>query len=95
MSEQYELVEFREPALGPGQEFTGTQERRLGTFDDEQEAIAHGRIAWNDFRASGSDDVAWWVVRVPGESLARWIADSSAANERVLDLTTNTLVELT
>lgn len=95
MSDQYELIEFREPALQPGEAFTGTQERNLGTFEDEQEAIAQGRIAWDEFRASESHDVAWWVVRVPGESLARWIADSSAANERVLDLTTNTLVELT
>jgi hypothetical protein len=89
------LVEFREPALQPGEAFTGTQERNLGIFEDEQEAIAQGRTAWDEFRASESHDVAWWVVRVPGESLARWIADSSAANERVLDLTTNTLVELT
>lgn len=95
LSELYELIEFREPALRPGEPFPGTQERNLGTFEDEQEAIAQGRASWNAFRATGSDDVAWWVVRVPGESLARWIADSSAANERVLDLTTNTLVELT
>jgi hypothetical protein len=33
-------------------------------------------------------------VRVPGEGLARWIADGASHTERMLDLTTNTLVEV-
>lgn len=90
----FELVEFRESAFGSGHAFAGTRERELGTFDDERAAIAAGRVAWESFRGSGSNDVAWWVVRRPGETLARWIADSSSAREQVLDLTTNTLVEL-
>jgi len=38
--------------------------------------------------------VAWWIVRAPGESLARWIADAASPVERVLDLRTNELVEV-
>ena len=45
-------------------------------------------------RESGSHDVAWWVVRVPGETLARWIADGRSPVERVLDLRSNQLVEV-
>lgn len=92
--ENFELVEFRESAFESGHAFTGTSERQLGTFDDERAAIAAGRASWEAFRDGGSTDVAWWIVRRPGETLARWIADSSSANERVLDLTTNTLVEI-
>lgn len=84
----------RESAFEDGQAFSGTRERDLGTFADESAAIAARRAAWAAFQDSGSNDVAWWIVRRPGESLARWIADSSSANERVLDLTTNTLVEV-
>jgi len=91
---QYELVEFVEPAFQPGGTFLGTQERVLGLFDVEAEAIAAGRAAWTDFRQSGSADVAWWIVRVPGEVLARWIADSGSPVERVLNLRTNELVEV-
>ena len=92
--DSFELIEFREPAFEAGQAFAGTQERTVGTFADESDAIAAGRGAWAEFRDSGSTDVAWWIVRRPGETLARWIADSSSASEQVLDLRTNTLVEL-
>jgi hypothetical protein len=91
---EYELVEFVEPAFGEGGSFAGTIERVLGVYDVEADAIAAGRSAWNAFRASGSSDVAWWIVRAPGESLARWIADASSPVERVLDLRTNELVEV-
>ena len=57
------------------------------------EAIAVGRAAWEAHRAD-SHDVAWWLVKVPGESLARWIADSRSPLERVLDLNTQQLVEV-
>jgi hypothetical protein len=91
---QFETVQFVEPALEPGQRYTGPIETLLGSFDVEAEAIANGREAWIAHRGSDSHDVAWWIVRVPGESLARWIADSRSPVERVLDLTTNQLVEV-
>lgn len=91
----FELVEFREPPPVPGKPFPGTREALLATFGSEEEAIAAGREAWETFRASDTTrDVAWWIVRLPGESLARWIADSGSDIERVLDLTTNQLVEI-
>jgi hypothetical protein len=90
----FELVEFVEPAFGDGAHFGGTESQVLGAFETEAEAIAEGRVRWRAFRASGSADIAWWIVRVPGEDLARWIADGASPTERVLDLTTNTLVDL-
>ncbi len=90
----FEVIEFREPSPMPGQPFQGTVETQLGMFDSEAEAVAMGRQAWRAGRESGSRDVCWWIVRVPGESLARWIADVSSDREQVLDLTTNTLVPL-
>ena len=91
---QYELVQFVEPAFQSGGTFPGTQERGLGLFDVEAEAIEVGRAAWTAFRQTGSADVVWWIVRVPGEALARWIADGSSPVERVLNLRTNELVEV-
>ncbi len=91
---QYELVEFVEPAFREGGSFVGTQERVLGVFEVETEAIEVGRAAWTAFRQSGSSDVAWWIVRLPGEALARWIADGASPVERVLNLRTNELVEI-
>jgi hypothetical protein len=88
----YELVEFREPTLQPGQQFDGRFETVLGQYDEEEAAIEHGRIAWRAGRSSGSSDVVWWIVRVPGEQLARWLGDGHSEQEKVLDLTTNTLV---
>ncbi len=90
----YELVEFVEPAFQEGGSFVGTRERVLGVFELEPEAIATGRTAWSEFRQSGSTDVAWWIVRVSGEPLARWIADASSPVERVLDLRTNQLIDI-
>ena len=91
---EYELVEFVEPAFRDGEVFLGTQERTLGVYGVEALAIDAGRRAWSTFRDSGSQDVAWWIVRIPGETLARWIADGGSPVERVLDLRTNQLVEL-
>lgn len=91
---EYELVEFVEPAFREGGVFKGTLERTLGVFGVEALAIDTGRKAWRAFRESGSQDVAWWIVRIPGETLARWIADGGSPVERVLDLRTNQLVEL-
>jgi hypothetical protein len=36
--------------------------------------------------------VTWWIVRAPGEQLARWLADGGSDIEQVLDLTTNAMV---
>jgi hypothetical protein len=90
----YELVEFVEPAFGEGGTFRGTKERTLGVFGVEALAIEAERKAWRAFRESGSRDVAWWIVRIPVETLARWIADGGSPVERVLDLRKNQLVEL-
>ncbi len=91
---QFEAMQFVEPAFGPGESFSGTLETRLGFFTSETEAIDAARAAWEEHRAAGGQDVAWWIVRVPGESLAKWIADSHSSVERVLDLTSNQLVEV-
>jgi hypothetical protein len=90
----FTAMQFVEPALEPGQRYTGPQETLLGTFDNEGDAVAVGRAAWNEFKARDTADVAWWIVRANDEDLARWIADSRSQFERVLDLTTNQLVEL-
>lgn len=92
--ERFELVEFVEPAFGRGAHFGGTESQVVGVYATEVEAVEAGRQRWNAFRNSGSTDVAWWIVQVPGEELARWIADGASPVERVLDLSTNELVEV-
>lgn len=89
----FTAMQFVEPALEPGQRYTGPQETLLGSFQVESDAVAVARSAWQAFRERDSADVAWWVVRANDEELARWIADSRSQFERVLDLTTNQLVE--
>jgi hypothetical protein len=93
-TEVYEVTQFVEPALEPGQRYQGAEETSLGTFEVEVDAIAAGRAAWEAHRETDIADVAWWLVKVPGEPLARWIADSRSPYERVLDLTTQQLVEV-
>jgi len=88
----FEVIEYREPTPEPGRPFEGTLERVLGTFEIEADAISKGREAWRSARASETSDVMWWIVRVPGESLCRWIADRGNDQEQILDLTTNSLV---
>ena len=88
----FEVIEFCEPTPEPGRPFRGTQERVVGTFDLEADAIREGRNAWRAARASDTRDVMWWIVRVPGETLCRWIADRATDEEQILDLTTNNLV---
>ena len=90
----FTATEYREPALEPGMPYQGPIETLIGTFGDEPEAIRAARARWKEFRASDSRDVAWWIVRKQGEELARWIAESRSSIERVLDLTTNELVEV-
>jgi type II secretory pathway component PulM len=88
----YELVEFREPAPRPGEPYKGRTEAVLGSYESEHAAIEHGRTAWRLGRSDESTDVTWWIVRVPGEQLARWLADGGSDIEQVLDLTTNAMV---
>jgi len=88
----FELIAFLEPAPAPGEPFKGTIETQLGVFETEDAAVSEGRKVWNEARENPSADVRWWIVRVPGEQLARWLADASSPHEQVLDVTTNTLV---
>lgn len=88
----FEVVEFTESTPQPGHPFLGTQQRVLATFESEAEAIELARSEWHSGQASGTRDVMWWIVRVPGEELCRWIADRGSNEEQILDLTTNTLV---
>ncbi len=90
----YTATEYREPALEPGMAYQGPIETLIGSFNDERDAIAAARQMWREYRTSDSHDVAWWIVRKQGEGLARWIAESRSAVERVLDLRTNELVEV-
>ena len=90
----FEVVEFREPTPQEGRPFEGTQQTIVGTFEVEADAIVRGRTAWNEARTSGTNDVMWWIVRVPGETLCRWIADRGSEEEQILDLTTNSLIPL-
>lgn len=88
----FELVEFCEPSPQPGEAFAGTSETIIETFEVEADAITMGRATWKQARLTASPDVMWWIVRVPGESLARWIADKGSVDERILDLRTNELI---
>lgn len=90
----FEVVEFSEPVPEAGRPFEGTQQTTIGTFEVESDAIDCGRTAWSGARTSGTNDVMWWIVRVPGETLCRWIADRGSEEEQILDLTTNTLIPL-
>jgi hypothetical protein len=90
----FTATEFREPMPAPGRPYRGPEETLLGTFESEKEAIDVARARWRDHRAADSNEVAWWLVRRQGETLARWIAESRSDVERVLDLTTNELVEV-
>ncbi|MEE8485472.1 MAG: hypothetical protein V3S38_02805 [Acidimicrobiia bacterium] len=63
-------------------------------FDSESEAVELGRSAWRAGKESDTPDVMWWIVRVPGETLCRWIADRGSDDEQILDLTTNSLIPL-
>ncbi|HSR44576.1 MAG TPA: hypothetical protein VLT15_05005 [Acidimicrobiia bacterium] len=90
----FEAVEFVEIEEVVGRPNPTPSERVIGTFTDEREAVAAGRLAKQDFHAAGRSEYAWWVVRSPGAQLANWIADSSNNQEFVLDLRTGQLVEV-
>ena len=86
----YEAVESVEPKASHGAPIV---ERVISTTATEEEAIDIARAARETFIASGSTDYAWWIVREPGMTLARWIADSTSSKEFVLDLRSGELVE--
>ncbi|NHZ71007.1 MAG: hypothetical protein GWP18_05135 [Proteobacteria bacterium] len=90
----FELVAFCEPAPQQGQPFAGTSQTIIDTYDEESEAIERGRELWKQAQQEASPDVMWWIVRVPGETLARWIADKGSEDEQILDLRTNELVRV-
>lgn len=86
----FETVENIELRDRPG---SPVEERILGMPETEAEAIELGRAARQAFLESGRHDYAWWIVREPGMTLARWIADSTSSKEFALDLTSGVLVE--
>jgi hypothetical protein len=94
VGESFEVVQFIEPDFVPGVPYPGPEETVLGEFNTEADAVECGRKAWISYRERELSQVAWWIVRVPGESLARWIAESRNASERVLDLRTQQFVDL-
>ncbi len=90
----FEAVEFVEIQEVVGRPNPTPTESVIGTFADEQEAVAAGRLAKEEFHSAGRSEYAWWVVRSPGAQLANWIADSSNNQEFVLDLRTGQLIEV-
>lgn len=90
----FEVVEFRESSPQPGRPFKGSEQNVLGMFNSESEAIEQGRSAWRAGKESDTTDVMWWIVRGPGETLCRWIADRGSDDEQILDLTTNSVIPL-
>lgn len=85
----FEAVEFIDRKADPA---APPEERVLGTFVDETEAVDVARGAREGF--VHGEDYAWWLVRQSGARLARWIADSRSSKEFVLDLTSGELVEV-
>lgn len=90
----FEAVEFVEVEETPGHPNPTPQERIIGRFAEEQDAVAAGRSAKAEFQSAGRTEYAWWVVRNEGAQLANWIADSSNNQEFILDLRTGQLVEI-
>jgi hypothetical protein len=93
-TDSFEAMQYIEPDPLDAIKGLETEETCLGTFSKEDEAVGIARAAWKAYRDEGRDDVAWWLVRVPGESLARWIADSGSRTERVVDLRTGKLIDV-
>ena len=86
----YEAVHFieRHGMLEP-------DERVLGEYSEEIDAIQSARISRAGFMETESDNYAWWIVRKEGARLANFIADSKSDKEFVLDLGSGELVEFT
>lgn len=66
----------------------------IDEFGDEVTAVEAARRARQAFKATGSEDYAWWIVRKSGATLAEFIADSKSDKEFVLDMTSGQLVEV-
>lgn len=90
---RFEAVQFIEPDLVPGIPYQGPQQTKIGTYPSEEEAITVARAAWQEGRERFPKRVAWWIVRRPGEELARWIADSRSPTEKFVDLSSKALLE--
>jgi hypothetical protein len=91
--DRFEAVQFVEPDFVPGIRYEGPIQTRVGAYPTEEEAVAAARAAWQDGRAHFPKRVAWWIVRRPGEELARWIADSRSPQEKFVDLTSKALLD--
>lgn len=85
----FEAIEFIDRKARPG---APPEERQLGEFPIEADAVAVARQARDQF--NDVDDYAWWIVRQSGARLARWIADSRSTKEFALDLTSGELIEV-
>lgn len=85
----FEAVQFIEYRGQPEPE-----EKNLGEFEVEPDAVQAARAARAEFMDSKADEYAWWVVREVGARLANFIADSKSSKEFVLDLTSGELVEV-
>lgn len=85
----FEAVEFIDRKAHPT---APPEERVLGTYAEEADAVAVARAARAAFEQS--EDYAWWLVRQSGARLARWIADSRSVKEFVLDLRSGELIEV-
>jgi hypothetical protein len=91
---EFEAVQFVDPDPRNASDGLDTVETVIGVFGTEREAIETARRAWKAFKAAERSEVAWWLVRVPGETLARWLADSRSDYERVVDLRTGRLIDM-
>ena len=83
----FEIVQFVES--GPGDE---TLQTVVGESSSLERAIEIARQACRDFQGDGA--YAWWVVREPGQQLARWISDNKSHKEFTVDLRSGALVEI-
>lgn len=86
MFEAVQFIEYRD--------VPEPEEKNLGEFEDELDAVEVAREARQAFMETGADEYAWWVVRRVGARLANFIADSKSDKEFALDLTSGELVEV-
>ena len=72
---------------------TGTSlETVLGTFDTEEAAVSVARAAMTAY--GNRHEYAWWIVRIQGERIASWIADSRSGREFLMDISQERIVDL-
>lgn len=87
----FEVMQFTDLKHPPGQPII---EERLGAYESERDAVEVARVAMQNYLAAEGEDYVWWIVRIEGSTLARWIADSRDQQEFVLDLRSGQLVPL-